>query len=100
MGICIECWLNLHWVVQQTLLHVPERTTFRELFSKEVASKLVSRDCHEESLAVSVSPTGKGEWKTVGCDDDIRVCFLGAEITVYGSSENRSNECTYCRQSA
>ena len=62
--------------------------------------KLDCRDCHEESLTVSVSPTGKGEWKTVGCDDDIRVCFLGAEITVYGSSENRSNECTYCRQSA
>ena len=70
-GICIECRLELCCVVQQTLLSVPESTTFLELLSKEVASKLVSRDFHKGSLAVSVSPTGKGEWKTVRCEDDI-----------------------------
>ena len=70
-GVCVECWLDLRCVVQQTLLRVPESTTFRELFSKEVASKLVSGDCLEESLTVSVSPTRKGEWKTVRCEDDI-----------------------------
>ena len=70
-GICIECWLDLRCVVQQTLLRVPESTTFRELFRKKVASKVVSRDCHEELLAVSVSPMGKGEWKTVRCEEKI-----------------------------
>ena len=50
---------------------MPESTTFWELFRKEVALKVVSRDCHEESLAVSVSTMGKGEWKTVCCEDDI-----------------------------
>ena len=70
-AVCIECWVDLRCVVQQTLLRVPESTTFWELFSKEVASKFISRDCHEESLAVSVSPRGKGEWKTVRCEDDI-----------------------------
>ena len=60
MGVCSECWVDLRCVVQQTLLRVPESTTFRELFRKEVASKVASGDCHEESLAVSVSPTGKG----------------------------------------
>ena len=54
-GICVECWLGLHCVVQQILLLVPESTTFLELFTKEVASKLASGDCLEESLTVSVS---------------------------------------------
>ena len=71
MGVCIECWLDLCCVVQQTLLRVPESTTFLELFRKEVASKVVSGDCNKESLAVSISPTGKGEWKTVRCEDNI-----------------------------
>ena len=70
-GVCIECWLDLYCVVQQTLLSVPESTTFWELLSKEVGSKLVSRNFHKGSLAVSVSPTRKGEWKTVRCEDDI-----------------------------
>ena len=70
-GVCVECWLDLRCFDQQTLLRVPESTTFRELFTKEVASKLASGDCLEESLTVSVSPTGKGEWKTVRCEDDI-----------------------------
>ena len=77
-GVCIECWLDLHCVVQQTLMSVPESTTFRELLSKEVASKLVSRDFHKGSLAVSVPPMGKGEWKTVCCEDDISLSvFFG-----------------------
>ena len=70
-GVCVECWLDLWCVVQQTLLRVPESTTFWELFTKEVASKLASGDCLEESLTVSVSQTGKGEWKTVRCENDI-----------------------------
>ena len=50
---------------------MPESITFPELFTKEVALKLAIGDCLEESLTVSVSPTGKGEWKTVRCEDDI-----------------------------
>ena len=71
VGICVECWLDMRCVVQQTLLRVPESITFRELFTKVVASKLASGDCLEESLTVNVSPTGKGEWKTVHCEDDV-----------------------------
>ena len=63
-------------VVQHTLLHVPESTAFRELFTKEVASKLASEGCLEESLTMSVSPTGKGEWKTVCCEDNISLSVL------------------------
>ena len=70
-GVCVECWLDLSCVAQQILLRVPESTTFQELFTKEVASKLASGDCLKESLIVSVSPMGKGEWKTVRCEDDI-----------------------------
>ena len=43
-GVCIECWLDLRFVVQQTLLRVSESTTFRELFRKEVASKVINGD--------------------------------------------------------
>ena len=43
---------------------------FRELFTKEVALKLANGDCLEESLTVSVSPTGKEKCKTVRCEDD------------------------------
>ena len=68
-GVCVERWLDLCCVVQQTFLHVPESTTFQELFTKEVASKLARGDCLEEALTVSVSPTGKGEWKTARCED-------------------------------
>ena len=70
-GVCVERWLDLRCVVQHTLLCVPESTTFRVLFTKEVASKLASGDCLEELLTVSMSPTRKGEWKTVRCEDDI-----------------------------
>ena len=70
-GVCVECWLDLHCVVQHTWLRVPESTTFRELLTKEVASKLASGDCLEESLTVNLSPTVKGEWKTVRCEDDV-----------------------------
>ena len=63
--VCVECWLDLRCVFQQTLLRVPESTSFRELFTKEVALKLASRDYLEESLTVSVSPTGKEELKTI-----------------------------------
>ena len=62
-GVCIECWLDLRCVAQQILLRVPESTTFRELFMKEVASKLASGDGLKESLTVSVSPTWKGDGK-------------------------------------
>ena len=76
--VCVERWLDLRYVVQQTLLCVPESTTFWELFTKEVASKLASGDCLEESLTLSVSPTGKGEWKTVRCEDGISLSvFFG-----------------------
>ena len=40
--VCIECWLDLRCLVQRTLLCVPKSSTFLELFSKEVASKLIS----------------------------------------------------------
>ena len=65
-------WICVHnYVVQRTLLRVAESITFRELFKKEIASKLASRECLEESLTVSVSPTGKGDSKTVCCEDEI-----------------------------
>ena len=58
-GVCVEGWLDLHCIIQQTLLCVPESTTIQELLTKEVGSKLASRDCLEDSLTASVSPTGK-----------------------------------------
>ena len=64
---------------------VPERNTFRELSTKEVSSKLASGDCLEESLTVSVhvSSTGKGELKTVHCEDDISLSMSFAYIKFY-----------------
>ena len=74
----------LRKVAQQILLRVPESITFREQLTKEVASKLASGDCLEESLTVSVSPTGKGEWKTVCCEDDISLSVsFGCRYTVF-----------------
>ena len=60
-GVCIECCVDLQCVVQQTLLLVPDSITVWELFRKEVASKLVSRNCLENLLAMSVSLTNKQE---------------------------------------
>ena len=46
-------------MVEQQLLCVPDDTKFFELFKTKIALKLCVEDYHEESVIVSVTPTGK-----------------------------------------
>ena len=72
-GVCIECWLELHCIVEQHLLRVPDDTKFFELFGTKIAPKLRGEDYHKEFVILNVSPKGKGESNIVQHEDNINL---------------------------